>query len=544
MGQFQSSTSEENASSSAGSPDKKLDYYELLQVNWDASAEEIKKAYRRKALELHPDRNYGNVESATKLFAEVQSAYEVLSDPQERSWYDTHRDVLLGSQGSSGNSGSPHSSRTTTADDIYRIFSRFSPQMEFSDSSDGFYGGLREVFSRLAAEEEIACRGENVEIISYPTFGCRGDDFERVVRPFYVAWGGFSTKKSFAWKDVYRYSEAPDRRVRRLMEKENKRLREEGIREFNDAVRSLVAFVKKRDPRYKTSTQSESQRQEFLRQSAASQAAKSRAANQAKLRDHITQDWAKSEEFEDDETVCSTETELEVFECVVCRKSFKSLNQFEAHERSKKHVKAIKQLQKEMRNENKQLGLAGDSSEYEAQATMTFVPDDQAMRVSNADSTPCRSTSGNTLGNDDNEGDIPAPNNAGESQGQRDSHESLRGYIDQNSESEIDYASREVVEGRLQLTGDSTQDTTDAAASLSSDFTHLELDPSKPAVQKLGKAKQKRLKKAEQAKGQSLGTQCTTCSASFPSRTQLFSHLKESDHAQVKGVTRHRKKRV
>ncbi|OJJ78402.1 hypothetical protein ASPBRDRAFT_168218 [Aspergillus brasiliensis CBS 101740] len=509
MGQFQSSTSQDNGGSSAGPSDKKLDYYELLEVDWDASAEE-------KALELHPDRNYGNVESATKLFAEVQSAYEVLSDPQERSWYDTHRDVLLGSQGSSGNSGTPHSSRTTTADDIYRIFSKFSPRMDFSDSSDGFYGGLREVFSRLAMEEEIACRGENMEIFAYPTFGCSGDDFERVVRPFYVAWGGFSTKKSFAWKDVYRYSEAPDRRVRRLMEKENKRLRDEGIREFNDAVRSLVAFVKKRDPRYKTSTQSESQRQEFLRQSAASQAAKSRAANQARLRDHVTQDWAKSEDPEDEETV-STETEVEFFECVVCRKSFKSVNQFEAHERSKKHLKAIKQLQKEMRNENNQLGLAGDSSEYEAQAAMAFNLYCQAIPVSSTESTLCTGLV---------------------------SDESVEAYLDQNSESELDYASRDVVEGRLQLTGGPTQDITDAACSLSSDIMHLELNSSPPAVQKLGKAKQKRIKKAEQAKGLSLDTRCTTCGASFPSRTQLFSHLKESDHAQPQGVTRHKKRRA
>ncbi|GKZ51266.1 hypothetical protein AbraIFM66951_005313 [Aspergillus brasiliensis] len=538
MGQFQSSTSQDNGGSSAGPSDKKLDYYELLEVDWDASAEE------RKALELHPDRNYGNVESATKLFAEVQSAYEVLSDPQERSWYDTHRDVLLGSQGSSGNSGTPYSSRTTTADDIYRIFSKFSPRMDFSDSSDGFYGGLREVFSRLAMEEEIACRGENMEIFAYPTFGCSGDDFERVVRPFYVAWGGFSTKKSFAWKDVYRYSEAPDRRVRRLMEKENKRLRDEGIREFNDAVRSLVAFVKKRDPRYKTSTQSESQRQEFLRQSAASQAAKSRAANQARLRDHVTQDWAKSEDPEDEETV-STETEVEFFECVVCRKSFKSVNQFEAHERSKKHLKAIKQLQKEMRNENNQLGLAGDSSEYEAQAAMAFNSYCQAIPVSSTESTLCTSTSGNKiLGSYDNEGGIRAPKNAGGNQSGLVSDESVEAYLDQNSESELDYASRDVVEGRLQLTGGPTQDITDAACSLSSDIMHLELNSSPPAAQKLGKAKQKRIKKAEQAKGLSLDTRCTTCGASFPSRTQLFSHLKESDHAQPQGVTRHKKRRA
>ncbi|OOF98472.1 hypothetical protein ASPCADRAFT_16312, partial [Aspergillus carbonarius ITEM 5010] len=356
MGQFQSTANGKGADVSAGPLDKKLDYYDLLQVNWDASTEEIKKAYRKKALELHPDRNYGNVESATKLFAEIQSAYEVLSDPQERSWYDTHRDVLLESQCGTGVSGVAHSMRTTTADEIYRLFARFSPQMEFSDSSDGFYGGLREMFSRLAMEEEIACRGEAAGVIAYPTFGCRSDNFEGVVRPFYVFWGGFSTRKSFAWKDVHRYSEAPDRRVRRLMEKENRRLREEGIRDFNDAVRSLVAFVKKRDPRYKANTQSESQRQEFLRQSAAAQAAKSRAANQARLRSHVTQDWAKSEDVEDDETM-SSEAEMEHFECVVCHKNFKSMKQFEAHERSKKHIKAIKQVQKEMRNENKQLGL-------------------------------------------------------------------------------------------------------------------------------------------------------------------------------------------
>lgn len=43
----------------------------------------LKKAYKKKALELHPDRNFQNEEKATKLFAEVQAAYEILSDPQE-----------------------------------------------------------------------------------------------------------------------------------------------------------------------------------------------------------------------------------------------------------------------------------------------------------------------------------------------------------------------------------------------------------------------------------------------------------------------------
>ncbi|PYI10507.1 DnaJ-domain-containing protein [Aspergillus sclerotiicarbonarius CBS 121057] len=547
MGQFHSTTNGKGADSSAGPPDKKLDYYELLQVNWDASAEEIKKAYRKKALELHPDRNYGNVESATKLFADIQSAYEVLSDPQERSWYDAHRDVLLGSQGGTGGSGVAHNVRTTTANDIYALFSSFSPQMEFSDSSNGFYGGLRELFSRLAMEEEVACRGENTEIFAYPTFGCHSDDFEGVVRPFYVVWGGFSTRKSFSWKDVHRYSEAPDRRVRRLMEKENKRLRDEGIREFNDAVRSLVAFVKKRDPRYKSNTQSESQRQQFLRKSAAAQAAKSRAANQARLRGHITQDWAKSEDVEDDGTV-SSEAEMEYFDCVVCRKSFKSMKQFQAHERSKKHIKAIKQLQKEMRNENKQLGLGGEPSEYEAQATVTFPSEYGSLPASKPETLSFASPSSDTVpGDNGTESCLPAPRNASDeihSRAHTDqvSQMSLQDNLDLTSEDELDYASRDAVEGRLQLTDNLTQDTTDIADGLSQDLSGLDLSPSQSTAQKIGKAKQKRMKKDQKIKDQPRDMSCATCGASFHSRTQLFSHIREFDHALPQRVAQHKKK--
>ncbi|RAL06296.1 putative C2H2 finger domain protein [Aspergillus ibericus CBS 121593] len=547
MGQFHSTTNGKGTDPPAGPPDKKLDYYELLQVNWDASAEEIKKAYRKKALELHPDRNYGNVEYATKLFAEIQSAYEVLSDPQERSWYDAHRDVLLGSQTGTGVSEVASNLRMTTADDIYRVFSSFSPQMEFSDASDGFYGGLREIFSRLAMEEEIACRGQNSDITAYPTFGCHSDDFEGVVRPFYVVWGGFSTSKSFAWKDVHRYSEAPDRRVRRLMEKENKRLRDEGIREFNDAVRSLVAFVKKRDPRYKSNTQSESQRQEFLRQSAAAQAAKSRAANQARLRDHITQDWAKSEDLEDDESV-SSEAEMEYFDCVVCRKSFKSMKQLEAHERSKKHIKAIKQLQKEMRHENKELGLEEDPSEYEAQATITIPyeygsvtalkPDDPSFASPSPDAVP---------GDNDTESCLAPHRNTGDGidswvNTEHVSQMSLQENSNPTSEDELDYVSRDIIEGRLQLTDHLTRDTTDAAGGLSQNLSGLDLSASQSTIHKIGKAKQKRMKKDQKIKDQSQDMKCATCSASFLSRTQLFSHIREFGHAQPQRVTQHKKK--
>jgi molecular chaperone DnaJ len=63
------------------------DYYEVLGVARDASAEELKAAYRKLALQYHPDRNPGDPE-AEKRFKEVSEAYHVLSDPERRAQYD------------------------------------------------------------------------------------------------------------------------------------------------------------------------------------------------------------------------------------------------------------------------------------------------------------------------------------------------------------------------------------------------------------------------------------------------------------------------
>lgn len=508
--------------------EQKTDYYDLLGVERDASEDEIKKAYRRKALELHPDRNYGSVENATKQFAEIQSAYEVLSDPQERAWYDSHRDVLLrGTQGGAGATEEfSYNIRMTTADEVMKLTMKFNGRLDYTDSPGGFYGGLNEFFKQLAEEEDIACQWDNLDPLDYPEFGHKDDPYDDVVRPFYAAWNGFSTKKSYSWKDEYRLSEAPDRRVRRLMEKENKKMREDGIQEYNDAVRSLLAFVRKRDPRFQENQKSEAERQKALRDATAAKAAKARAARQAKLEAmeaEAVPDWAKSRTVDEHEGGFSSESEEEEheYECVVCDKVFKSEAQFHTHEKSKKHLKLLKQMKREMKIEDRELGLETNGDEpHDEQAEPQSTEEEPSEHISEAaDSEPP----------DYEEAEDERP----------ESNEQMHGEPvaepEQDSASSTeneDYAPRSAVAGRL--TNDTVDDLPSRLKATVLEDTPTTSDADRQSTRKMGKAAQKRAKKAaHQAIAGQEGLadadfKCVNCQAGFSSKTQLFTHIKKN----------------
>ena len=406
-------------------------YYELLEVSSTATDSELKKAYRRKALQLHPDKNPGNVEEANHKFSLVSAAYEVLSDPQERAWYDSHKLSILNDEDvvDDGVSHIP----SISSEEILRYF---NPSMysTIDDSILGFYSIVSRIFERLAREEIQHGKYQNLQefnkykdddnnvytidssYLKYPLFGNSHADYLSI-KKFYQIWLNFTTCKLFNWKYEYRYSAAQDRRTRRLMERENKKISDEARKEYNETVRKFVGFIKKRDPRVKLAQeefnkqqrkkQMEEMQQQILRQRLLKQKLKLNGdqvyqeqswqkldqSEVAELEQMLAEEYnlndvslgvnndvigEDEEEFSTDSEFASDDDigdadgvdgenggveEVHEFECIFFDRILKNEQQFKIHEESKKHKKAVRQMKWEMKQEGIDLGIDEDDED-------------------------------------------------------------------------------------------------------------------------------------------------------------------------------------
>lgn len=149
-----------------------FDYYEVLEVTKTANADEIKRSFRRLAMQYHPDKNQGNDEAETK-FKQINEAYQILSDDEKRSIYDRYGKAGLEGGGFGGSSSG---------------FGGF----DFSDIFDSFFGGGGssrrrenldlEIVIKLSFKEAVFGTQKTIEYDFYKTCSdCKGEGGQRSV---------------------------------------------------------------------------------------------------------------------------------------------------------------------------------------------------------------------------------------------------------------------------------------------------------------------------------------------------------------------------
>jgi DnaJ homolog subfamily A member 5 len=373
--------------------------YELLGLEQNCNQDEIKKAYRLMARKHHPDKN-GNTDEATRHFQAINNANTVLSDPQERAWYDDHReDILYGA--SAGEQGNDDVNFDTSNFVSPFAYDTFQPGSERS-----FWEVYHQAFEEINRQEQIAHsrrrpdddKKKKAEFQPRPPFGGPTMSVAETKR-FYNSWFSFTTKKTYSWKDEYDTREANGRRMRRAMDKENTKARSAAKKKFVDSVHRLIRFVSRRDPRVKAyrekdklekevkekQRERDQQRKKENRQRAMAEwkhermlemEQQERDDEQAR-REGRTVDRgfsfadeeraAKEEEEEEDaengddtqqggsrsgSTSKGSRSVVDEFECPACNKRFKSSQQWENHQKSKKHKKNVEQLKRELMAED------------------------------------------------------------------------------------------------------------------------------------------------------------------------------------------------
>ncbi|NXL32083.1 DJC21 protein, partial [Glaucidium brasilianum] len=513
-------------------------HYEVLGVKRDASEEELKRAYRRLALRWHPDKNLENAEEAAEQFKLIQAAYDVLSDPQERAWYDNHREALL--------KGGVDGDYQDDSLDLLRYFT-VSCYSGYGDDEKGFFTVYRQVFEKIAKEEMEYMTQEDTEL--FPTFGYSQSDYDTVVHPFYAYWQSFCTQKNFAWKEEYDTRQASNRWEKRAMEKENKKTREKAKKERNELVRQLVAFIRKRDKRVQAhrklveeqNAEKTRKAEEFRRQQKLKQA---KLAEQYKEQSWITMSDLERElqemeaqyekEFgdgsEDEDELEEQETKgiedkqhgeteeaefLDGLYCPACDKLLKSKKMMKNHEKSKKHREMVALLRQQLEEEEGKFPVSLDDAsgirtEEEEEPTEEDMPK-QKLSKKQRKKQKIMMTYENTLDRSTDEETVEQKEVPG---------------VDKDSGS-----AEELVDGQRCAVSEDASTTEDV--SQVNEAKSEAKSSTKPKGKKAKDAKKSAQASSEHPTMNEVPIHCVTCNCAFPSRNKLFEHLKATGHAKA-----------
>lgn len=178
------------------------------------------------------------------------------------------------------------------------------------------------------------------------------------VTAFYSYWLGFTTVMDFCWVDQYDVMAGINRKSRRVMEDENKKLRKKARREYNETVRGLAEFVKKRDKRVIDMQVKRNEEMERKREEEQARRKELERLKEERAKKYKEPDWTQVEDVEDEaeETWEEDDREEEGNElyCIACGKKFKSDKQWKNHEQSKKHKEKVAALREAFSDEDKE----------------------------------------------------------------------------------------------------------------------------------------------------------------------------------------------
>ncbi|KAJ2720349.1 hypothetical protein GGI07_004645 [Coemansia sp. Benny D115] len=562
-------------------------YYELLEVERSATEADLKRAYRKKALIWHPDKNHGNIEEATRIFAEIKEAYETLNDPQERAWYDNHRDQILrgndvvvdGEQGPSTNM----SYMSTEA--LMKFFS-VSSFRGFDDTPSGFYTVYRDLFARLRDEELDVYDPETEYQMDYLQNLDFGDSFTHfdedeahargpgakkgskkggsgsgaTLKDFYNFWTTFTTRKSFGWFDRFKLADAENRQIRRLMEKENKVARDKARREFVETVQKLASWLKKRDPRFKQYTESNRKASEERERQRQKAMAEKRAIAAEEVNNYVRQTWEEVDytqfldEHEDlsdiaqmvsddnSDGIDESSEEADVLDpendlvCFTCDKIFKTAAQKSNHEKSKKHLKAVSDIRREMIREERRMAKEA-KTRAQSQATAQDSADENASSdqdfVDAQESLESLSLSHPTEPTELMEPMEPRKKSKKQKNKRRQQLNPVLDLSDTDKEEDSE-VSRPAGSEHL-------SDAKDSSGVSTADGDSLK-EPDEPAQQRQRVSKKELRRERQKIKAEKAGDielTCNVCNKQFDSRNHLFTHIKDTGHALANGLPRH-----
>ncbi|XP_077980888.1 dnaJ homolog subfamily C member 21-like [Glandiceps talaboti] len=527
-------------------------HYEVLGVSLDANDGDLKKAYRKLALKWHPDKNRENEEEATEKFRLVQKAYDVLGDPQERAWYDKHREVLL--KGGLDNYQSDFQ-------DVMQYF-RPSAYSGYEDKPKGFYNVYRKVFQTISEEDvgfmDVGKSG--LPEYKIPEFGNSHSSYEDVVKPFYDFWLNYLTPKTYVWTEKYDTREAENRRISKLMEKENKKLRDAAKKNYNEQIRELASYVRKRDKRVQQYQMLQKMKAEEKQKQFEAKREKDKLEKLKMLENFVEQEWTSFAELEKDlanaeahyneefgageqsrsgsEGEDSEEDLYTDLYCVACNKTFTNDRAFANHERSKKHKKNVALLKEQMQQDEDFHGDDEDNDEV-GDIPVDDIDGDNVNDVSINDDivdTVLQAA-------DDDKPKSKLSKKQKKRRRQQQVADAYDEILEENSTNTPKEGSDgdDVSDLTEQLTKSSIDETESKDDVLTEEATEEKSTKPKETTNRDSKSgKKSNTKPSQPSQGGSLGqssTICNVCGGEYRTRNKLFDHIKKTGHAlRVDGV--------